>query len=413
MRWFFIILLCLTTSLYTTSAQETTWSVYLYNNNDKTLLRIGSDGTQSTITLDLPTDVYISTWEMAFSPDGQTLAYCTSDWTQATEMGVPSLLTVIDLTTNTLRFQQDLGLTQGCRAAGFSNDNQLLAYATVNYFPDQPGADIETPAWELVLLDSQTGDRVDQFGNNSPQLLVMDELLRDFPIMPEIRDFTTDSLVFLAIPWGIGGVPQVDAYRWHFGTDGNFTRESYWGAFGADKLTDTDEMVWLEYDPARPSGNPGGPIASFNIVQYLAPDGSEQVIYANGEWVIVDSRFVNHGQQIAIMLLESFDPEANEELTVQHTQWILLDRDGTITELGTYTTFTELVSAPAGLVILESAYTQEDFQPPIRYTLKYYVAGGFIDLWTQESDNIAASWQIAYVTPSDTMPDLPPFAPLN
>lgn len=410
MRW---LLLCLLLIIGSTSAQESIWSVYLYNNSDKTLLRINANGTQSTIPLNLSSDIYISTWEMAFSPDGNTLAFCTSDWTQATEAGVPSAFTIMDLTSGSTLHQIELGNTQGCRAAGFSADGSLVSLSRFNYYLGQAGMDTSLPAWESQLFNVTTGEVVSQFSSNSPELLVMDELLREFPIMPEIRDFTDTSLVFLAVPWGIGGIPEVDAYRWNFGTDGNFSRDSYWGAYSADSLPETGEMVWLEYDANLPAGNPGGPIASFNVVKYLAPDGTESVIYTNTEWVIVNSMFVNDGQQVALMLLESFDPEANEELTIQNTQWILLNRDGTTTDLGTYGTFTELTPAPTGLLMLETKYTQEDFQPPILFTLQYYVAGGFIDLWTQQTDDEGASWQIAYVTPFTTPVDLPPFTPGN
>ena len=374
---------------------QANWSAYLFNSVTRELVRVGLDGTQTAIPLNLPEGAFLGEADTAFTSDGNTLAYCALDYSQANSVAT---LNVVDATNGMPLYQQTVGQTLGCWLE-YSADNSMLTVGTVNYFGGDPNADVSRPIWELHILDADSGSLMASMSPLDPDATNLG-LLNDFAIMPDVRYFDNNQVIFTGVIWGSEGAPIEPAFLWDLNSSALQPFDDWW-RWGLS-VSGTD-VVWLDNDPTLPVGNPGGPIPASNVVRMRDAAGEVVTIYHSPDWILADTEFIEDGQRLALSLLEPFDetnPSESNDL-----RWIALDRAGNVTELATTTGFSQVASAPGGYVYLYASGPEVGNT----MTLEYRVGAQVQTLFTGQSENSGAAWNLIWTTPGTPVGGLPGF----
>ena len=68
------------------------WFVYLFDTGTQALVRVGSDGAQSTLPLGLAQNEAASAFDMSFSPDGGRVAFCAMNYGDGTQTPAATLI---------------------------------------------------------------------------------------------------------------------------------------------------------------------------------------------------------------------------------------------------------------------------------------------------------------------------------
>lgn len=384
---------------------QDTWFTYLYNDFDRELLRVDQNGAQTSYTLNIPEEAYVSGWDMSFSADGSLIGYCESVFSGNSAFS-QTTFTVHDLSASATRFQIDLGQTIGCATAeqSFNPTGTLVAVSTVNFFAENPPADSNIPFWQLRLIDTTTGGVVHELSPFS-DIMATTQITTDAPVMTEVRYFDDDEVIFAELRWDMFGGVDVQAYRWNYL---NNTLESVigWGNDGAEYLSETGELIWATNDPARPAGDMGTGVVGNNVVQISDAGGEARTLFTTSEFIILDTAFINNGRQIAMLMLPPFDPNnLDGELTLS---WFALNRDGTVTSLQDGVTNGEIAPASDGYVLLDVVYSGADFSTA-DLSLTYYQNGNSTTLWQSNQDG----WQMVWASPIVASTDLTAFPSID
>ena len=411
MRIKFLFALLLAIFSFPVFAQESSWFAYLYNGNSKELVRVNLDGTHESQNLGLDENTFTGGFDMTFNADGSRLAFCAITFAITmrgeTQTQPTAWLHVRDLIAQMNLLELDLGEAIGCRTGqeAFSPDGSLLAVALTSQFPGNALAESSGSGWRLVVLETATGSIVHELTSQSPEAASVQNSSYG-PTLSYVRYIDDTQVIFAQVPYGVSGVPEAPAYRWQFdpSTVEALTSER-WSQFRADTLESTGESVWVAADTSLPAAIPSGPVPPFNVVKLEDSEGEVQVIYHNPDMTVMDARFINHGQQLAIQLMSPSDFEQNAEVTYQ---WVALDRTGSATELVSDVTYSTLAAAPEGYLLLRLTSEGTDvvtFQSHLDYTV---LVGETTELWASEPSP-GESWEIAWAAPTEAIEDLPPF----
>lgn len=367
-----------------------TWYAFLFNSVSRHLLRVDASGTQEIFDLGLDETVFLGSRDIAFSSDGSRAAYCINRASGDAPQGDTTLI-VRDLAAGANVLEVALGGSLGCRvsAQSFNADSSQVAVSVVRYFPGDTSGDTSGPIWRLLVVDVASGSTVAELNADSEAAQAAG-VLPDTALLPEVRQFAGNRIIFAEVPWGIGGAPEWRAFIWQ--TDsGSVQPDSSlrWGKSGLSYLPATGEMAWIDNDPDLASIDPGGPIAPFNIVMLADAGGAGRMLYHTGEWVLVDTEFIDGGAQLAVLLLAAFDMENPSQ---QQSRWIALNRDGSQAELTSGTAFTQTADAPGGYALFafsfNADFTQQNFQ------LTYTTGGENRVLWESQEPG----WELAGTT---------------
>jgi hypothetical protein len=394
----------LTMGVMQSAAQsDSEWFAYLLNGATQELVRVNANGESASISLGISPNEFIGGGrDIAFSDDGSRVAFAQTD----SSPDRSTTLVVRDIAAQTNTLEIDLGGTFGAQVRAFNAEQTQVAVGAVNYYEGDPNADTSRPVWQLRVVDVASGEVVYELNANDP--LADDiELVASGTIMPEVRYFANDQIVFAAVPWGIGGAPELPAYVWQLNDDTLSPIEGY-GLPGVDTL-DTGELIYLDVDESLPTQEPGGPVGAFNVVMLADKTGQARTVYHNPDWVLLDSTFVNNGRQIAVQMLQPFD---ENHPAPQVTQWILLDRNGEVSGDGVYPSFSQVLPAPDGYAILWAEFADNMGTPPRTTRLDYVANGATTNLWTEVTDQAGTSWELVWSSPvslADNLQSFPDF----
>jgi len=386
-------------------AQVDPWFAYLYNQTTKELLRVYQDGTQQSFNLGLDENTYVSGFDMGFTYTGSQVAFCTVQYPPDGSLGTATLV-VRDIEAQTNLQTLDLGKAIGCRVGqqGYGGMmDSILSVSLVRYMPGDPNADTSQPAWQILLLEPYMGMTLFELNANSPEVAAAG-ITNPGPMLPYVQRIDASSVIFAAVPYGIGGGAEWPAYRWKINE--SVEAVQIWGNVSLDTLSLTDEKVWVSADPNQPAAQPFGPIPPYNIVKLADRNDEEQVIYYNGEWVVADAKFINNGRQVAVLLMSGAD--ANDPNPPQINKWVAIDRNGNVTDLYGEHFYAPLAAAPDGYVILDLTEPAEG--ETIRtYTLVYGTDAGQTTLWSVQLEDFSRSWEIAWAAPTADDSSIQPF----
>lgn len=382
-----------------------TWYAFLFNGVTRQLLRVDANGTQETFDLGLDETVFMGSRDIAFSPDGSGAAYCVNRASGDTPQGDTTLV-VRDLAAQANVLEVPLGGNLGCRvsAQGFNADASQVTVSMVKYFAGDTTMDTSGPAWRLLVVDVASGSTVAELNAESESVMAAG-VMSGTALLPEVRHFADNQVIFAEVPWGVGGAPEWRAFIWQ--TDSGTLEQDTslrWGKSGLSYLDTTGELAWVDNDPDFPSIDPGGPIAPFNIVKLADSGGTEHVLYHTPEWVLVDTEFINGGAQLGALLLAAFDAENPSQ---QESRWIALNRDGTQTDLTSGTAFTQIADAPGGYALFEFSFSADFTQQTFR--LSTVTSGESRMLWESQDPG----WELAGTIGAPQSADLPAFTPIQ
>lgn len=402
------VLALLAMSVASALAQDTPWFVYVYNGRD--LVRVSLDGTTESYNVGLGENVFVGGRDMAFNADGSRAAFCAASYPPAVEgqeSQPPSTHVILrDIVGQTNLFDVDLGAAIACRTGqnALSPDGGLLAVGIINYmFPDE-ATDPNQPAWQLLVLDTATGSVAYELNDQSAAAVNIFGASNGGPTMPYLQSVDASSVIFAPIPWFTEGFIDA-AYRWHLDTGViDAAPGEQWEQFNVDRLPATGETAWVAADPNLPALQPMGPVPAFNVVRVADSSGQVTTIYHNGQANPFDARFINNGQQVAVMVQPPFD----ESNPVEY-RWIAIDRTGNVTDLFTAVSFTYLEGAPNGYVYLVWDSPNQD-PNNATYRLIYTANGQTAELWSMagSSDQFGA-WELAWAAPMPAAEGLQPF----
>jgi hypothetical protein len=363
------------------------WYAFLYNGISRQIVRVDADGAQEVFSLGLADTVFLGSGDLAFSPDGGRVAFCANSASAETPQG-DTVLIVRDLPAQANVLEVPLGGNIGCRVsgAGFNADASQVAVSVVAYFPGDPAADTSGPIWRLLVVDVASGSIISEINADSAPVIEAG-VIGGVALLPEVRAFANNQIIFAEVPYGIGGAPEWNAFIWQLDTGTiNPDATGRWGKSGLSYLDATGELAWVDYDPNLPAVEPGGPMPASNIVKVADASGTERVIYQTTDWVLVDTQFINGGQQLGVLLLSSFDPENPD---AQESRWIALGRDGSVTELASGAVFSQIAAAPDGYVLFELNFSDDFSQQDSRLSV---VANGTVRrLWESQEQG----WEFA------------------
>ncbi len=310
-------------SIAPAAAQDSAWSLYLINNSTNQLVRVGLDGSQEVVDLNLRAGTYLGADSVDFTADGDRMAYCV---VVSQADGAYGMLNVKDLTGASALVSVDVGKTDGCWVS-FSEDGTQVAVSVVRHYAGDPNADTSIPAWQLLVFDAASGQSVAEMNPTKAASAGFDPTRT---IMPQVRTFANGQIVYAGVQWGTEGSPSSPAYLWQIGVD-NLQPIDRWWRSGLDSLPATGELVWVELDQSLPAADPGLPVPQGNVVKLADKTGIERVIYTDGGWVIADTQFIDNGRELAIYELRPFD--SNSMIGGQAARWVALDRSGQTSEL--------------------------------------------------------------------------------
>jgi hypothetical protein len=258
------------------------------------------------------------------------------------------------------------------------------------------------PAWELRVVDPGSGNAIATLRADGPEAAAAG-LTNVQTLLPAVRRFDGAELIFAAVPFAAGGPGAVPAFSWRVDT-ATLAPADPWGNLQLDSLPG-GEFAWAATDPARPAGQPPGPLPAHNIAVVRDAAG-QRTVFTTPDWLIIGAAFVDDGQRLALQLVASFNEAASE--TATPTRWVSVDRGGAVTELTSAAGYAQLAGAPGGYVVLQ-ALTPEGGGAPT-YTLDYNAGGQIRTLWA--APNSATAYDLAYAPPMPPAAGLPPFAGL-
>jgi len=390
-----LFLLCiLCTSLAGPAAAQPSdddWFLYLFDSVANDILRVNADGTHEVFPQDLPDNGFIAPGLATINPDGTQIALCVP-----AADGLTGQLIVRELATDEDVVRATLDELSNCRVTAFTAD-----YVAVSYAGAQSG-------WGLALYDPATGEAVHTLTSEDEAAPVYDVVGPDVPMIADVRHLTDNEAIFIGLP-GVGmGIPgTLPAYRWNW-TENTVTEVPAFGSVNGDYLPTTGERAYPALDESRPYAEPTGPLPTANEVRVITDEG-ETTVYHNPDEVITGVRFVDDGRALVITLLEgaaTADPSAPSAM-----RFVLLDRDGTVSPIGTdYTSFAQAGPVPGGAFILWATETTGAGDPPTS-TLDVYRGGTSSEIWTYQppARDSFSFLQPLWTPPLNPPPDLPPF----
>jgi len=397
-------LFILALSLVPAAAQDSPPLITLYDGNNRQLVQIAADGSQTIRSLGLPDDVHIGAGLMAFTPDASRVAFCYTRYA-TTPAANQTRLIIRDLVAQSNLVEHDLGSTLSCQTsrASFNDDYTRLAYGILNYTQGMPGADTSRPAWQLHIIDTTTGAALATLDQSAEVTLGS-----GFPsdILPLVRAFTGSTVIFNAVPFGTDATIDVPVFAWDSLT-GAVTplAAPHFSSIAAASFAPTGEVAYQAEDLALPSAEPFGPTPRWNVILHQTASTAEsRRIYHNPAELILDVAFIDDGARLGLVLMPQIDWDNPQPPPLR---WVALDRAGNLTNLGGgASVYADIFSLPAGYGILSVTATNPQ-GTEYASTLTVAQPGSQpITLWSSPT----AGWEVAHAAPAtQPAPDLAPF----
>lgn len=329
------------------------WWYLLLNVETYELTRVNGDATVQSYDLGPQADDMFER-QFAVSPDVSLATYCTLTMVEIHDDDeVPFMTLVIyDLETEATRFEVDLGPSDGCYItnASFSDDGDLLGVGLIS-----PHYDSDYPAWRLPIVDTETGEIVQEIDGDDALVADNSELFGEFNyFMPAVGELTETEVVFRQVLWRTEGGYLNEAVRWNWGENTLMAEPDRNNGIW---IEETGELIWVERDDSLPLADPQAPIGRRNVVRVRGADGETRTLFFTGEQVVQTAMLINSGRELLIRTYDGYD---EENPAPQESHWLVLDREGNLRELEIESEggFVRVLNAPNGFVTI--ANTSED-----------------------------------------------------
>ena len=406
-RFVFLMIALLISTTAFAQDNDTTWSAYLLDTIDYSLVRVDADGSTDTFSLGLEADAFINQTEITISNDGTLVAYC------KTTPEATKTLVIRDIMTATNLQEIEFGTIPACAATAFSVDDTTIAVSLVHYQAFETVPDGEA-RWSLNLITVEDGTIQTTLDDNNPNMPAYDLFGDDVPMMADVQSFTDDSITFWGIPFvGMGGPSYVPAYNWVV-SDNMITQQAReYGIFGSDLLATTGEFIYPSLDETLPAAEPSGPMPQANVVELLIPEQDAITIFVSDEWIISSATFINNGQSIAVLSVPGFSANATAQ-NMNTTRIDVINRDGTVVLADAFVdSFGVLSAVDGGMLIVRTPNpTLDGTYPP---TQIWFWNGEMTQVATYAPDysNMWSPPQLIWTAPSVEATELPAFTASN
>jgi hypothetical protein len=363
--------------------------VWLYDPDAGMLLQVFPDDETKEIALEVPAGYYLGS--MTFSLESDRFATCLTP-NPPGQPDVNPLLAIYDITGETYLVQKDLGPIEACSAydAAFSLDGTQFAFGVINEWDMESE---ELPTWTLFVVDTTTGETVNQLDSTDPGVTGLGDLSGYLPV---VARFDGDAIVFILYEWGMAGsTVNPEGLTWYPET-GILERELYLNLPGVDFLPGPGEYVWVTQDDAFPPTEVEGPPADYNVIMYTDGLGAAYPVYTHGAWALWGVQFIDGGRKLAVT---AWDIEANT------ARLFYVDRSGQAGDIPPGVGGV-LIGTEDGYMFLRTAVT------PQTYELVQHVFAEGADapeetvIWTGTSESF---WMIAGSAPLVGAMGLEPF----
>lgn len=409
-------LVVFTLTLLPVAAQDSpqTWFIYLFDNVNGELIRVYNTGEMEIDSLGLEEGEFANRSDMAISDDGSQIVFC--KYTMS-ESNTTRTLIVRDIAAqaNLLETPLEAGY-EGCRPTGFNADGSQFVLGTtaiINFDP-QTGQPIagDAPLWRIQIIDAASGEVLNEINSTMPDMPSFDDTfgrITPVPLMADVIEFKSDSVLFRAIPYVGMEVPgELPAWSWNL-SDNTVSSVPNVGRINSDYLPQTGELAYPALDESIPAAQPGGPMSQANVINVQTADGTIQTIYRNSEEVIISASFVNDGQAVGVTLLEGFDQSnPNDMFTVRH---IIVDRGGQVTDVGQpFEQSIPIEGVPGGAVVVWAVNDAQGY--PVTHLAS--VENGALREIMEYQPPMERGYsflEIVWTPPTQVTGELPPFAP--
>lgn len=371
------------------------WSAWLYNSDTGELIHVFPDGAPATSQmLPLPSGTSTPPWSLTISREGAYLAACYVDDANNTTVRV------YDLYQNNFLSSYNAGQVQGCVLSyyAFSEDSGQLAVGLLNHYP---GMNDPRPVWQLVVLDTFSGNVLHELNPNSPAMTATGyDSSGQVPVVStfQVATATYPGLIsWRPVRWGTEGMCEYPSFVWNL-TDNTVYPGGNAGKSQVDYLIPNSEAIWVETNDAYPKTTPMGPGCEHNMVMYSNKAGANYSLFTNG-MLVSGTEFVDDGRRIAFRT----DPGSGQG------QWWTMDRAGVVTPLPADIQAYQVWGTLDGYVFLNQ--NQPDGgAPEVRY--HRFTTGSTPDAFVAWTGSPGAYWQIIWVNDLTGGAGLPPFPPM-
>lgn len=381
------------------------WHFYAFNNTTKELVRVYGDGTSESFILPLDLSIFVSGFGMAVSPVESKLAFCAGS--PAADPNSPANYAVYlyDVGSPQITLTAPMGTPMACTAARFNELGDLLAISLVNYFPGDPiAAESGLPAWQLLLMEVATGQIVGEINAANPTWADYPDMAQFPSLLPMIPYFEGANVVLQAMPFGIGGaITTVPAYTWDY-TQNSVTPAPAWGNMFQASLG--PELVYAVQDPNLPGMEQFDMTPPHNAVYSAEKDGSQRLLYTDSDEFILDIRYINDGQALALQLVPG---TPSSDGVFPSSRWIALDRTGAVTDLNvpSESGYPLLRNAPGGYLVFD-IFSGADGSSS--YSASLITTAGATPLWNASSPTFEAGyWELVWAVPAIYPDEATPF----
>lgn len=371
------------------------WSVWLYNDETGALARVHPDGSVEEHGFPLPFGASTPPYSLAFSRDGNRMAFCLTD-----DAGVTSVR-VYDIRDGLYRsIYMAPGMVQGCwlERYSFSEDGSQLAVGLFNHYPDPADP---RPEWELLVIHAETGAVIYRRAARDPQIAALGlDISNTIPAVVRFEPHTPDSpgrIAFKPVQYGTEGMQEYHSLIYRL-DDGSVRAEGYHGKGGFDLLLATGEIVFQDVFDWLPQGRLDGPGYLYNVVLYAAPDGEPYIVYHGGAAVLGNPTFIDGGRRLAVYRYAHPGPPV----------WYSVSRAGMVAPLPIAGAAYQVWGLPDGYIHLSNHGAPP--APAVLYQTRFLADGTseIAELWRSAPGDL---WRVVWVTPLLSAPDLPPFEP--
>lgn len=375
MKKFLLVLFVLLLTIPTFAQTDNEIAAIMVDSVNLQIITVYEDGSDRVLGLPITQEAHTSSSFMTISHDAQYAGIC---------YGVNDTNTnkyffmVLDLTDNTILFEEDLGQIQICQAMAFDADASRVAVAKIIEAPVYDNS--SEAVWALDVYNTQTGEIINSLGSRDIISAEFINFESTPPILAHVRKFDSDSITFAAIPFvGMGGIADVPAFTWSLADDSIVVADAIMGNLLSNINPITGEIAYPNLNEAFDAAVPDGPMPQANEI-ILMEDDAEQVIYRNTEWVISQAYFVNNGNSLAVFTIEN----ANNDDMITEQRIALVQRDGSLLTLGAYDFYIQIGNWSNGTLVL-SAEQPTGAATPKGHISLFDSQGNGDEIWTYQT----------------------------
>lgn len=297
MRRFWLVLLFLL-PVSQVSAQDTVWSVWVYDAGQGRAIQVDNTGvTLEDVILPVPApyNEYTLSSTIAISPDGRRIAYAVSGATSNNDP-ISSFL-VYDTSLDSLLFNYDtptyaLASSLIFSKVAWNSTGNIVAFAYAT------GDTLETQSWRVVVLNAIDGRIIAELDDSSPFFASQTDTLAPY-LLPVLQFYGEATLGFNLIPYQTAQfTSDLFSYEWDIVT-GRIIQTNRAPRITGDTLQQTGETITPIVDERTNYDATYTPYT--NAIHIYRPEiGARAPFFATQTYDIFSAQFIENGQQVLV-----------------------------------------------------------------------------------------------------------------